>query len=261
MVRIYLSDMKKAAIILIAILLCAGHGKYYVRIDKHETAIFPGIKGDTGLCEYNVKVHYFKCKTPLHQALNKFTLENAFNKYIPAGPVTEADFKNYVQKNWEAFKGEFAIVNTELQAAGAVTYKKISESNILYQSKKYFVYGIYNQFITGNPNPYFYRTYQVLNAKTGVQVPWQSLFNDTLAIANIAQEHFRTQQNVEKGAPLSHAGWFYNGQFYLSKNYFFDKDNICFHYNIYEIAQYSDGETTIKVPLTEVKHLLKNSLK
>ncbi len=94
-----------------------------------------------------------------------------------------------------------------------------------------------------------------------MQVPWQSLFNDTLAIANIAQEHFRTQQNVEKGAPLSHAGWFYNGQFYLSKNYFFDKDNICFHYNIYEIAQYSDGETTIKVPLTEVKHLLKNSLK
>jgi|GEM_PF-1108350 len=62
------------------------------------------------------------------------------------------------------------------------------------------------------------------------------------AFAQIAEQQFRTQNEIAE-ARLSAAGfWFEEDRFYVSKNFFLARDGVHFQYSQYEIAPYSMGQ-------------------
>ena len=105
-------------------------------------------------------------------------------------------------------------------------------------------------------------TYKVyaLPAATPVD-KWQDLFTDTMPLLRMAESTFRKEKNLQPGASLSEAGyWFQNDKFHLTNNFGFDETGIFFLFNRYEVASYADGPVAINIPYNQLKHWLKKPL-
>jgi Protein of unknown function (DUF3298) len=59
-------------------------------------------------------------------------------------------------------------------------------------------------------------------------------------------------------ADLKEAGfWFKDGRFQSNENFGLTDKALLFEYNVYEIAPYVMGPTTVEIPLAEIRDLLR----
>lgn len=77
-------------------------------------------------------------------------------------------------------------------------------------------------------------------------------------LIKIAEKYFRKLENLSDTESLSDKFFFEAGNFTLANNFALTKEDLLFYYNVYEIKPYSGGNTTLKVPYKDIKHLISN---
>ena len=243
-------------ILIACFILMAATNKKVEQLTLIQKSEFPVVMGDTAQCSYTAELHFFLCGKAIDDSINRYTVRNSLNRSPEAAnPLDKKQFELLMKKNWIAFKDEFALVNTELGSAKATHYEKKTRSRLLFKNRKIISYSIDNYYFTGGEHGHQNIFYQVFNRKNGKKIPWSNLISDSAAVTRIAQTVYR-QIQMKKGVPEYTAGYFPKGNFYLSNNYYIDKDNLYFHYNTYEIGSFLDGPTTLKIPLKDVKEYM-----
>ncbi|QNK63324.1 DUF3298 domain-containing protein [Pedobacter sp. PAMC26386] len=110
-----------------------------------------------------------------------------------------------------------------------------------------------------HPNTLF--TYFNYNPKT-----YQTITLDSLIRADgmpklraVAEKIFRKNEKLSATASLSEGYFFANNVFTLAETFTVTKEGLKFLYNPYEIKAYAAGTTTLIIPFTEIKDILKPS--
>jgi len=113
---------------------------------------------------------------------------------------------------------------------------------------------------TGGAHGNFATTYLNFDAVTGEPLKLGSIVNpgSMARLTAIAEAHFRKQRELAADASLKSAGfWFPEGRFQLSPIFGLSEKELIFQYNIYDVAPYAMGPTTVTIPLTEIRALLR----
>ena len=76
----------------------------------------------------------------------------------------------------------------------------------------------------------------------------------------VAERIFRANEGIAPNQALD-SYFFENSRFSLPDNFYIADGQIHFLYNIYEIKPYSEGQTTLSIPLAEVTHLMSDAAK
>ncbi|CAM3462506.1 DUF3298 DUF4163 domains-containing protein [Sphingobacterium prati] len=72
----------------------------------------------------------------------------------------------------------------------------------------------------------------------------------------IAEQCFRKQEGLHKDDSLNGKYFFEGGKFSLADNFTFEKNELLFYYNIYEIKSYAEGGTELRIPYSTFKDLM-----
>lgn len=86
--------------------------------------------------------------------------------------------------------------------------------------------------------------------------------DDVISVENkekfrtIAEQCFRKQEGLNTDDSLHGKYFFEDGKFSLADNFTFEKKDILFYYNIYEIKSYAEGGTELRIPYTAIKDLI-----
>lgn len=74
------------------------------------------------------------------------------------------------------------------------------------------------------------------------------LFQDTVALRQIAEGYFRKQEQLSDTSSYGSAYFFDDETFALAENFGLTTTGLLFHYNPYEIKSYAEGPTTLIIP-------------
>ena len=113
---------------------------------------------------------------------------------------------------------------------------------------------------TGGAHGNFFSTFLNFDAATGERLKLDAIVNpgSMPRLTAIAEAHFRKQRELAPDASLKSAGfWFPEGRFQLSPIFGLSEKDLIFQYNVYDVASYSMGPTTVTIPLTEIRALLR----
>ena len=73
----------------------------------------------------------------------------------------------------------------------------------------------------------------------------------------IAEKIFRTDEKLSDTTSLATNYFFDKNKFSLNKNFMVTPQGVSFLYNEYEIKPYSAGQTTLLIPYSQIKSLLR----
>uniref|UniRef100_Q01Y42 DUF3298 domain-containing protein n=1 Tax=Solibacter usitatus (strain Ellin6076) TaxID=234267 RepID=Q01Y42_SOLUE len=113
---------------------------------------------------------------------------------------------------------------------------------------------------TGGAHGNFATVYLNFEAATGETLKLASIVKagSTARLTAIAEAHFRKQRELAPDASLKAAGfWFPEGRFQLSPIFGLSEKELIFQYNLYDVAPYSMGPTTVTIPFSEIRGLLR----
>jgi len=108
----------------------------------------------------------------------------------------------------------------------------------------------------GGAHGNYYSQHFNFDIKTGENLDWRTLFNDTLQIYALAEKSLREDiQEQEEGIEIELYDFydFPEDKFYLPNNFLIDDQSFSFLYTVYEIGPYVQGETEIILPFEEIK--------
>lgn len=111
---------------------------------------------------------------------------------------------------------------------------------------------------TGGAHGYYNEIYKVFDVKSNktVQLAEVLKVKDAQIWGRILMDHF-LKNDLEKGQ----AQMLLVKEIPLNNNFYFDRENLYFLYNQYEIAAYAAGPVLIKVPFSEIKPFLSSEFK
>lgn len=101
-------------------------------------------------------------------------------------------------------------------------------------------------------------SYDYFLKETGESIEIDYFVVNMEGLLEIAEEHFREQQQIDEGISLNEVGfWFEDDVFHLSQNFYFSGNEMTFIYNSYEIAPYAAGAIELNVPLDELNGIVR----
>jgi hypothetical protein len=97
------------------------------------------------------------------------------------------------------------------------------------------------------------------NSKAGREITMNDIFNNGYnePLNKIAEKIFRKDEKLTDTASLANAYTFYKNKFGLNENFMITSTGILFLYNLYEIKPRSKSQTTLFIPYTQIKKLLR----
>jgi hypothetical protein len=113
---------------------------------------------------------------------------------------------------------------------------------------------------TGGAHGNSFTTYLNFDAATGEPLKLAAIVNpgSIPRLTAIVEAHFRKQRELAPDADLKEGGfWFPDGRFQLSPIFGLSEKDLIFQYNAYDVASYAMGPTTVTIPLTEIRALLR----
>ena len=102
--------------------------------------------------------------------------------------------------------------------------------------------------------------YLNFDARTGASVPLSSILKDGSLprLTAIAEMYFRKIRKLTPTESLTEAGFDFPGdRFQLNNNFGVSEKELFFHFDTYEVGPRTTGETTIAIPLAEIRDLLR----
>ena len=101
--------------------------------------------------------------------------------------------------------------------------------------------------------------YLMFDSNSGKPIGLDDIFKDGYSeqLCNNLVDALARKLSVEGIDAVKKMGYLYNMDMYVTGNFRMDNDSIIFHYNRYEIAPYSFGETEIVLGLNELEEIMK----
>lgn len=94
----------------------------------------------------------------------------------------------------------------------------------------------------------------------GKEVTMADLFTDIQALNKLAVKYFKRDNDLDESIDLRDHGWDVgDDDFALNENFDITVDAITWNFNQYEIGPYAAGAPSVKIPVKDIKHLMKIS--
>jgi hypothetical protein len=170
-------------------------------------------------------------------------------KDAPAGFEAESA---QVADEFERFHKEFP--------GSEITYFVRRTAEVNFSNAHLLSVEINEEDFKGGAHPNTHREYLNLAPTTGESIALSSLLvPDGLAkLTVLAEQRFRAAKEIEAGKPLSGSGYsFQDDKFALSRTWGLTGAGLVFHYNDYDIAPHALGSTTIELPWSEIRLLIR----
>ncbi len=219
-------------------------------------------------CELDVHYTYIKkaSNKTVQDSINNALAINCLGKeYAGKDPkIAITEFKNAYVKGYkndvEQFYLEDQKNNPDIKVVGGwYNYIKNIKSKILFSEDNLLTYQIDTYDYTGGAHGSHASLFLNFDLRTGKQVHLSNLFNEgyekeltRLLLAQLEKNNKVSTQNE-----LEDIGYFITEPLSPTENFYFNKDGFCFFYNVYEIAPYAMGTTTINIPFSAVESLMK----
>ena len=140
----------------------------------------------------------------------------------------------------------------------AQVWEQNSDMKLLSTMKDFMTVQYTNSGYTGGAHGYYNETHKVFNVKTNKTLQLEDILRikDRQVWNRILMENF-LENDLEKGQ----SEMLLVKKIPLTSNFYFDKENLYFFYNQYEITAYAAGPVTIKIPYSEVKPFLNSEFR
>ncbi|TAE74869.1 MAG: DUF3298 domain-containing protein [Bacteroidetes bacterium] len=114
---------------------------------------------------------------------------------------------------------------------------------------------------TGATHSIYQKKYLNFNLKTGEIITLDDIFqkNYKQQLNQLIEQDLRAKFGIKPKESLAEFGFVLkNNQLPITNNFFITREGIGFHYNVYEIAPYAVGETSLFLTYKQLKSILKN---
>ena len=124
--------------------------------------------------------------------------------------------------------------------------------------ERYIVYKVDNYEYSGGAHPNLYSHFLNYDIKNNRVLDFNDIFveNSEEALLKIVTQHLLGNYFAESLEELGEKSGIFTDQIFVSRNVFLIGDSIIFHYNPYDIAPWSEGIISVKVPVYELRRLL-----
>jgi len=209
----------------------------------------PDCQPETDAC-LMIKIKYpkFDAGDSLAMFLANRIIKNSILDNIGMGDVESTEDPSIEQaiedlsESFERLKKDFGDYGTGWQAD--------IYARELYKSDTVLVLESSTMTYFGGAHPNHGTRYFNFNREAGNMIPMREFVKDLAQFTNKAEKVFNEKYGINADNTYDKAGYnFLGGRFVLSANYAFLGDSIRLHYNPYEIAPYSMGDSEITVGL------------
>ena len=221
----------------------------------------PLIDGDPDSISYHIELFF----TELTDYSDKNVLKNVKKelsrqffeidkKEFPLDPLV--NFKSLLIDLTQNYRKEGIELKREYQNMNhMLNYEFIKHSKIVYNKNKILIVEIETYAYSGGAHGIGNKSYLHFDMKSGSTFTTDEIFNKgvTKKINQIVQK--RCNQKHQKEDFMV----FEDAKPQINENFYFDKKNLYFVYNPYEIAPYSSGYMVIDIPIKELDGLINNN--
>ncbi len=141
-----------------------------------------------------------------------------------------------------------------------ITYFVRRSAEVIFSNAHLLSVEINEEDFKGGAHSNTHRDYLNLAPSTGGSVSLASLLtpDGMEKLRVVAENRFRAGRHIETGKKLSEAGYnFADDRFTLSRTWGVTPAGLVIHYNDYEIAPHSTGPTTIELPWSDIRALIR----
>lgn len=151
------------------------------------------------------------------------------------------------------FDNEYKNFKTDFEESKLV-WEATFDGEVIYQSSEIVSVAISSYTNTGGAHGNSVITFYNFDAISGTILEIEDLINDLETFTKIAEEHFRTDVNLETSETID--DYFFGDPFHLPANIGFNEEGLVLLYNTYEVASYAMGITEFTIPFEEISSLL-----
>ena len=165
------------------------------------------------------------------------------------------DLKKIVKAESDSFYQDYLRDFSDFNEADfPLTYNYIYKFNVAFHNTKYVTLKNESYAYTGGAHGNYSTLYYVFSAENGKLLSINDLVSDTLKLHEIAKQQFYKLKNIDVNKSINDQGyWFEKKLFSLNNNFGLLKDTLIFTYNPYEITNYAEGQTELKIPMNLLK--------
>lgn len=186
--------------------------------------------------------------------INSFIISFLLDSIWSQEGIPDKDFNNMAVnffRDYEKLKQE--ISNPMM------TYQLNVNSEIKFQTESTVSLSISYFIFTGGAHPNSFTRLIVFDKSTGNSLPLSSFFktgfeDDLNKKIDLA---FRKLKGLSPADNLQDKGGLFENKITFNNNFAVSGSDIEFYYNPYEIAPYVEGSTELKIPISELKNILK----
>ncbi len=204
-------------------------------------------------------LHYNKVVLSFEGIENKALLDSIYSQEkIRAANYSPAELKKAITADKENFYAENKESLKEWTPDFKQSWNKNSHMKILSEQNGYLTLKYYGDGFTGGAHGYYYEFYKVFDLEK----------NKTLQLADVLisqnadiWDRILMDNFLKNDLELGQSKMLLVKRIPLTRNFYFDNNNLYFLYNQYEIAAYAAGPVRIKVPFSDIKPILTAEIK
>ena len=200
----------------------------------------------------------------MKDSLNRLLTEKALGEKYRLLPATEAveqyatDYgETYCNDLESTYLDDVKDVEEEV-VKGWYSYEQTIESAIERYDKNLLVYRVNSYDYTGGPHGIYGSLYTNIDLHTLRVIQLKDLFKSgyEAELATLICQQLMKDMEVDNMEELKELGYGYMEEITPTENFIIQEEGILFVYNIYEIAPYALGITSVLVPYDTLKPLL-----
>jgi hypothetical protein len=127
---------------------------------------------------------------------------------------------------------------------------------VLFQSSKVTSVALHNYSYTGGAHPNTYIYFLNFDRKRNKLLKIADIVSNRDKLKELVEKKFRQYHQVEEGADLNEAGFFWDKSLFLPANFAIEEKGLFLYYNSYEAAPYAVGPTEILIPWADLEPIL-----
>jgi len=195
-----------------------------------------------------------------------FRYEEEINNYLSESISTDFEQKSKQKIKYDLSPDHFHALlknfKKECEEYGEESPWNLYDSTFIDETFEQFIQVERTNYIfSGGAHGNSYSENILFSRETGEKLKLKDFISDIPKLTKIGDKYFRKVAEIEPADNLEEQGfWFTNG-FQLNGNFYFDATNLVFVYNQYEIGPYSMGIIFVKIPIREIKSILKIDVK
>ena len=166
-------------------------------------------------------------------------------------------FQEY--RNYVAFREKIATEEQDTAMMHFIpSWFNTTECFVVVNAPRLIVTGYKVSQYAGGAHGMYALVYSNYDVLTGTRLGLSDVFSDTLTLGEKITAQFIRERELDTDVPLSEQGYFIEDDLLpLTENFALHPDGVIFYYNVYEIAPYSYGPSSVTVPYSELDGILK----